>query len=165
MNNLPDDKREDFQADLAGYELPHFFSKHAHAKRQEDAPPIVHAEPDENSIAGVAETGLNEIKNAFRLRREQENKRFLDATDTEYWICLCFQSREQKEEFVEKTGWCQRDEKYLNGVKVARKLGLTLAEIKSNFVLAKPDTMMSDIAMEDSFYGQIDEDLEGREKG
>ncbi len=39
-------------------------------------------------------------RKSFRERMGAENKRFRDMCDTEYWCCICFTSRAQKEEFL-----------------------------------------------------------------
>ena len=51
------------------------------------------------------------------------------TVDPEYWVCVCFQSREQKEEFLAKAGWLDLGEKYLDGLEVARRLGVAVLPI------------------------------------
>ncbi len=62
----------------------------------------------------------------FRQCAEHEDQRFWDAVDSEYWFAICFQTREQKEEFLKKLGLFEIGDKYLDGMKVAKKLGVTL---------------------------------------
>lgn len=50
---------------------------------------------------------LGDVEKSFRERMNAESKRFRDMCDTEYWFCVCFTSREQKEEFLKKSGWKQ----------------------------------------------------------
>jgi hypothetical protein len=60
---------------------------------------------------------VSDTLKAFKERSAQEAKRFQDATDSEYWFAVCFQTREDKErflkEFLPKLG-----DKYLDGRKV-----------------------------------------------
>lgn len=84
---------------------------------------------------GDAETDsandLTEIQSGFRKRAADESNRFALATDSEYWACICFQTREQKEHFLaaldilkfadQSTGG-----RYLDGQEVAKQLGVTL---------------------------------------
>lgn len=82
------------------------------------------AQPANAEADSVAE--LNELQQAFKDRAEADQQRFVEATDSEYWFAVCFQTREQKEEFLRKTGLGETDEKYLNGLEVARKLGVAI---------------------------------------
>ena len=58
-----------------------------------------------------AETGA--IKNAFAARAKREADRMRKATDSEYWLCVCFQSREQVEEFLRLSRWAKAGAKYV----------------------------------------------------
>lgn len=50
----------------------------------------------------------------------------MDATDSEYWVAICFQTREQKEEFLRKARLIDLGDKYLDGIAVARVMGIKL---------------------------------------
>lgn len=81
-------------------------------------------EPEEeiNSLADLEEetlSELGEVEKSFRERMKNENKRFRDMCDTEYWCCVCFTSREQKEEFLQKIGM-DTDLKYIDGHEMAK---------------------------------------------
>ena len=43
---------------------------------------------------------MDEVSKGFRERMKAENDRFRDMCDTEYWFCVCFTSRAQKEELL-----------------------------------------------------------------
>lgn len=62
---------------------------------------------------------LGEVEQSFRERMSAENKRFRDMCDTEYWCCICFTSRAQKEEFLESLEF-DGDLKYIEGKEFAR---------------------------------------------
>lgn len=62
---------------------------------------------------------LSEVEKGFRERMKQENNRFRDMCDTEYWFCVCFTSRAQREEFMKKVG-LPTDEKYIDGREMAK---------------------------------------------
>lgn len=90
---------------------------------------------DMPELTGDAETDsandLTEVQAGFRKRAADEANRFALATDSEYWACICFQTREQKEHFLaaldilkftdQSTGG-----RYLDGQEVAKQLGVTL---------------------------------------
>lgn len=61
---------------------------------------------------------LGEVENSFRERMKTENKRFLDMCDTEYWFCVCFTGRSQKEEFLRSIDM-DGDLKYIEGKEFA----------------------------------------------
>lgn len=65
------------------------------------------------------EKELLAVEKSFRERMSVENKRFRDMCDTEYWFCVCFTSREQKDEFL-RSLQLNPDEKYIDGKELAR---------------------------------------------
>lgn len=69
---------------------------------------------------------MSAMKAGFIARAQQENKRREKATDSEYWVCMCFQSREQVEEFLRRTGWGLPTDKYIDGQRVATALGVDI---------------------------------------
>ena len=77
---------------------------------------------------------LDAVKKGFRDRLKAENKRKVDATDTRYWCCLCFQSHGQLMAFLEKSGMRKFGDKYLNGVKVAKMMGIELPDDEVPYV-------------------------------
>ena len=73
---------------------------------------------------------FNEVQKSFMARNKAEQERFQLATDSEYWCCLVFQSREQKEQFLRAMRWIVHGDKYIDGVKVAKSLNVDLLSVK-----------------------------------
>ena len=73
-----------------------------------------------------AKKELSKLQQAFRDRKKKEDIRNLDSVDSEYWVCLCFQNRKQREDFVVKSGIGSIDDKYVDGIIAANRLGITL---------------------------------------
>lgn len=69
---------------------------------------------------------LDEVQASFRKRIKMENARFQNTTDSEYWFAMCFQTREQKEAFLKAMDLFLIGDKYLDGVEVAKKLGIDI---------------------------------------
>ncbi|WP_058622881.1 hypothetical protein [Microbacterium testaceum] len=55
-----------------------------------------------------------------------EADHFKRATDSEYWVAVCFKSREEKERFLESAGLTDLSDKYLDGRAVANRLDVSL---------------------------------------
>lgn len=91
-----------------------------------------------NEQVAVKETSA--VLEAFKARAKAEQARFALATDTEYWVGLCFQTREQKEHFLREAKLLQHGDKYIDGALLAKRMGITLpvAEVPYN-VSAKVD--------------------------
>lgn len=51
----------------------------------------------------------------YKERAKRERKRFVDATDSEFWVALAFENRQQKEEFLRKFKLLALGDKFLNG--------------------------------------------------
>lgn len=75
-----------------------------------------------------SEAELDALQKGFRDAIKREDKRFELATDSEYWFCVCFQSREQCNAFLKAMDLLEIGDKYLDGQEVAKKLGVKLPE-------------------------------------
>lgn len=105
---------------LGGDELALDTSEIAPDQADADAP----FEPEEIEQEAAGE--LSELLAGFKSRSSRENERFVQATDSEYWFCVCFQTREQKEEFLQKLRLLELGDKYLDGLLVAKRLGVKI---------------------------------------
>ena len=85
-----------------------------------------HKEPDpfaDIEYEGLESDGASEASAlllGFRKRAKDEEKRFREATDSEYWFAVCFRNREQKEAFLKALEWSKYGDKYLDGLRLAR---------------------------------------------
>lgn len=80
---------------------------------------------------------LGEVEKSFRERMARENSRFQDMCDTEYWFCVCFTSRAQKEEFMQKAG-LPVDEKYIEGREMAKAFRKSIKTPDLEFAKIQP---------------------------
>jgi hypothetical protein len=97
----------------------------------EDQPqdkPQAKAVPVNSNVEEDVEKELSDILQGFKGRADKENQRILDATDSEYWVAVCFQTREQKEEFLKKIGVDMETmgDKYIDGMELAKIMGIKL---------------------------------------
>lgn len=71
---------------------------------------------------------LDALQAGFKSRAQAERKRFKQATDSEFWFAVCFESRELKEKFLAQIGVkpMVMGDKYLDGRQVAQVLGVSL---------------------------------------
>lgn len=69
---------------------------------------------------------LGALETAYRERATQERKRFSDTTDSEYWLAVCFRSRDDKERFLDEVKATALGDKYVDGHKLAKLLGIEL---------------------------------------
>lgn len=94
--------------------------------------------PELDPLANVDYTGelesdsdkeVSALLEGFQERAKREDERFRIATDSEFWFAVCFQSREQKEAFLQAMGWIQNGNKYLDGITLANQAGITLPKV------------------------------------
>lgn len=81
-------------------------------------------EPEADAATEIS-AALKAILEQKRAMREV----YRTTTDPEFWFAVCFQSREQKDDFLAATGWAALGDKYLDGLKVARLLDVPIEEI------------------------------------
>lgn len=79
-------------------------------------------------LAGDAKAELDALQVAFRDRMKGEADRFQQATDSEFWVALCFRDRAAKDKFLRVAELVALGDKYLDGHQVARVLGIELEE-------------------------------------
>jgi hypothetical protein len=71
------------------------------------------------------------IKSNFLQGITEQQKKFQQDTDMEFFICIAFQNRKQKEEFIKQKGWDKLGDKYYAGIQIAEKEGIKLEIDKS----------------------------------
>lgn len=91
--------------------------------------------PEPDPLADVEYTGnlatdaaseFTALEQGYRDRAKAETARFKRATDSEYWVAVCFTTREEKEAFLTAAGLAHLGDKYLDGHQVAHQLGIEL---------------------------------------
>ena len=74
-----------------------------------------------------AQEEVSEILSAIKREKKERRDKYRLLVDPEFWFCVCFQSRQQKEEFLEKSGFGGvGGDKYLDGLKLAEALGVEI---------------------------------------
>lgn len=73
-----------------------------------------------------AATEISALEQGYRDRAKEEAARFKRATDSEYWFAVCFDSREEKDRFLQRAGLADIGDKYLDGREVANRLSVDL---------------------------------------
>ena len=101
-------------------------AKNSAAMKKRPVPRYVEVPEQTGSAEVDSAADLDAVQEGFRKRAHDEGKRFALATDTEYWSCICFQTREQKEAFLSALGVLKYGDKYLDGALVAKALGIDL---------------------------------------
>ncbi|MDR0275917.1 MAG: hypothetical protein LBI48_11390 [Burkholderiaceae bacterium] len=90
-------------------------------------PPQYVEEPEYTGDGEIDDAAdLAAVESGFKKRAKDENLRFALATDSEYWACLCFQTREQKEAFLSALKLLALGDKYIDGQQAAKVLGIDL---------------------------------------
>jgi len=94
--------------------------------------PLVEFE-DETINPGEAEMLANrEVSVALQTvldERKERRDQFRVATDSTYYVVLCFQCEEQKLEFLTAMDWLRWGDRLLNGLDCAQSLGVSIKPI------------------------------------
>lgn len=85
---------------------------------------------------------VGETLRAIREADKRERDRHANTLDTEYWACLVFNNRAQKEEFLRQIGWLKFGDKYLDGMKLAKRHGFKLPDGETTFVPEKTENSL-----------------------
>lgn len=84
---------------------------------------------------------------AFKEQAQAEAKLFQDTTDSEYWCCICFQSRAQKEAFLRALAVPPDEDKYVDGVALAKAMQIELPPASVRFVEREVERSMVEIGL------------------
>lgn len=105
------------------------------AARKKLKSPVLYNIPEQTGNPEIdSKADLNEVQKSFRERIKMENDRFQNTTDSEYWFAVCFQTREQKEAFLKAMNLFLIGDKYLDGVEVAKQLGINIPAANINYL-------------------------------
>lgn len=82
----------------------------------------------ENNLAVDAAKEMSALQKGFKDRAAAERDRFRKATDSEFWFAVCFESREEKEQFLKFVGVKTKlmGDKYIDGKQFAKILGVPM---------------------------------------
>jgi hypothetical protein len=69
---------------------------------------------------------LNALGKGLSGASAEWSKQFRGMNDTEFWVALCFPDRETKEKFLNAAGLLPLGDKYLDGPRTAKALGIDI---------------------------------------
>lgn len=134
MGDLP--SKDDMQAQMARMKN----------KPQPSPFEAINAEGMTTEEAGAAEDKVIEDEfAAIREGREQQRKAIELANDSEFWFAVYFQTREQKERFLEAMDWIKHGDKYLDGRWVAKQHGVELPPRPAPYKVGRLDAKLKDL--------------------
>lgn len=92
-------------------------------------------DPKGRTIAQQANDEIEDLKlelNAYKAARENEIQQYSDITDSEFWFCVCFASREDKATFLQAIGLFEEQDKYVDGYKLAEAFNERMVAVNKN---------------------------------
>lgn len=84
----------------------------------------------------------------FKEHREKARESLDEMTDSSFYLCVIFQSTEQKRAFIEKAQLVTDGELFASGLSLADKMGIALDQTEFKFPEAKRDQVLEGMAME-----------------
>jgi hypothetical protein len=86
--------------------------------------------PGEPNIEVDSEVELNELQVAFREKAKAEKDMQVKNTDSEFWSCVVFKTKEQRDSFLKLLNINEEDAQYINGQKLIKALELRIEQIE-----------------------------------
>lgn|GEM_PF-2391957 len=86
-----------------------------------------------NTLEGDADAEVSAALAAILEERKKKRDDYRLMADTDYWLCLCFQSRQQKIEFLRHIGWDKMtlvNDRYIDGLQCAQSLSVDIEPIE-----------------------------------
>lgn len=120
--------------------------------------PLAHLQ-GADSITETAEQEVSAVLAAIKAEKKQRRDQYRVLTDPNFYIVICFQSTEQKDEFLAKSGWADPGTKYLDGLELAARLGTDVRPIN----LPRKSTRPAPKALRGHDFIEPESDVEGGE--
>ena len=119
------------------------------ARAKGEAPKDVFAdlEPKDSAEDDSAQE-MNAVRREFQDRISTQRKRVADAIDTEFWCAVYFRNRAQKEAFLSAVSMLAEGDKYIDGERLAKRLGIDLPHEDAVFTVRAPDRRLAELAEE-----------------
>lgn len=112
---------------------------------------------DTGDFGENAEQEISAALAAIKAEKKQRRDQYRTLTDPNFYLVVCFQSTDQKDEFLLASGWAEEGAKYLDGLEIAAKLGVDVRPIN----LPRKSTRPAPKALRG--YEFIEPELEGGE--
>jgi hypothetical protein len=96
---------------------------------EEDGDPLAGVDYDENDLEASADREMTELVRQIKADKQAKHERFRIGRDPDYYVLVCFQSRDQRNEFLQKSGWAPENTQFVNGLDVCRRLGVDVKPI------------------------------------
>ena len=84
---------------------------------------------DTGDFGENAEQEVSAALAAIKAEKKQRRDQYRVLTDPNFYLVVCFQSTDQKDEFLRLSDWGEEGEKYLDGLDIAAKLGVDVRPI------------------------------------
>lgn len=84
--------------------------------------------PDTNAEAN-AEVEISEALKRIKAEKKVRRDTFRVMTDPNFYIVVCFQSADQRDDFIAKAGWHDLGEPFVDGLIVADRMGVDIEPI------------------------------------
>lgn len=72
---------------------------------------------------------LSEVLRAIQTAKKERRDAYRVLTDNNFYAVVCFQSEAQRDEFLVKSGWAEPGTRFINGLKVAERIGVEIIPI------------------------------------
>ena len=97
---------------------------------EDEGDPLQDVAYDDNDLEQSANSENSELLRQFKEKKKALFDQYRVAADQDYWVALCFQCQDQRDEFLRQARWDAMDGRYVNGLEVARQLGLDVKPIQ-----------------------------------
>ena len=84
---------------------------------------------DTGDMTENAEQEISATLAAIKAEKKQRRDQYRVLTDPNFYLVVCFQSTDQRDEFLSKAGWAEPGAKYLDGLELAAQLGVDVRPI------------------------------------
>lgn len=85
--------------------------------------------PYGDDVEAAVEVEMSDTLRLLLEAKKRQRDLYRISNDDEFWVAVCFQSREQKESFLAALKLADLGDKYIDGLQVAQRLGVAIEPI------------------------------------
>lgn len=94
-----------------------------------DIPNLTEGIDPTGDLETVAARELGAVGQAIAEAKRAQYDYYRASTSPDFYVLLCFQTPDQRDEFVTKIGWGVKGDRFLDGLEIAARLGVEIQPI------------------------------------
>lgn len=94
-----------------------------------EIPNLTESVDKDGTLEEAAQRELGAVGQAIAEAKRAQYDYFRASTSPDFYVVVCFQTPDQRDEFVTRAGWGVKGDRFLDGLEIAARLGVDIQPI------------------------------------